>query len=125
MKLTRDLAPLRAAAKAAIDAAAEAARLVYVTPGSAQAMVYEQKFAEAQAFLADPTLTAEAAPHLYSEVGITADTVAGVAGVIIAMRSAWLAKSAAIEAARLGAKAAVDAALAPAEIDAAAKVEWH
>lgn len=124
MKLVRDLTPLRAAAKAKVDAAAETARLAYVTPGSAQAMVYEQKFAEAQAFLADPTLTDAAAPHLYSEVGITAGTVAEVAGVIIAMRSLWLVKSSQIEAARLGAKAAIDAATSPAAIDAAAEVVW-
>ena len=49
-------------------------------------------------------------PLLAASLGIDGNTIAEVAAVIIAMDAAWAQIGAAIEAARLGAKQAIDAA---------------
>jgi hypothetical protein len=98
------VAAARAAAKARIDAAAEAERGRYLTAGSGQAMVYGQKVAEArdhQAGGAGPW------PHLTAEVGVNGADEAAVAAVILATEAAWLGISARIEGARLNGKKAV------------------
>jgi hypothetical protein len=106
----------------AVDHGAEAARAMHLTPGAGQAMAYQSKAAEAAALLvllADGgEIVAADYPHIAAEVGITADTLVGVAEVVAAMATAWATASAAIEATRLSAKAAVKAAATPAEISA-------
>lgn len=103
-----DLSGLKVALRAQIDAAAEAERGRYITPGSGQAMTYQAKAAEAARFMADAG--AGDYPLLAAEVGITGETLTEVAGVVAAAHARWLAIGARIEAARLAAKAAVDVA---------------
>ncbi len=112
-------------AKREIDAAAEVARLRFITAGSGQAMVYERKGQEADAAAADPSPAAADYPLLAAEVGITApDTgdeavdIAAVASAVLAQRDLWVPVAAAIEATRLSAKQAVDAAADEAAIQA-------
>lgn len=112
----------KAEAKAQVDMAAEAARQRFITSGAGQAMVYQQKVAEARAFQAGGT---GSFPHLTAEVGITAATAAEVAAVVLAMEAAWLGISAAIEATRLAAKRDLAAAGDLAEVEAVlADLEW-
>lgn len=119
------LEDLRAAAKASVDATAEACRLTYITGGSGQAMAYQQKLEEAKAYLADPSLPAAGCPHIYAEIGITGETAQAVAQVVVGMHAAWQVKSADIEHKRLAAKTAIDVGKTPEAISAAAEVDWE
>lgn len=62
---------------------------------------------------------------LAAKIGITAATLTGVAEVINAAYEAWLVIGARIEAARLGAKASVDAAETAEDAMAVAQVDWE
>ncbi|NEH72262.1 hypothetical protein [Rhizobium leguminosarum] len=109
----------------AIDSAAEFERLKYITAGAGQAMTYQAKAAEAKAFLASADPEPSEYPMLSAEVGITADSLAAVAQIVVSAYAQWQAIGAAIEAARLGGKAAVDAASDAAGVQAAADaVTW-
>lgn len=122
-----DLAGRAAAALSDIDASAEAARARWITQGSGQALAYEAKRREAEAWAADgapdpatyPWAAARAAR--LNGVTVAAVTVAQAQAVIdewTAMAAAWEAAGIAIEAIREQAKE--DIALAPdtAAIDA-------
>ena len=123
-----DLGPpleaLKAAAAAEIDAQAEKQRQRYLTPGAGQALVYERKRAEALRIVDDPSPDAADYPFLAAEIGITAATLVDVAAVVRTLAGQWASAAAAIEAARLGAKAAIAAATTPPAIRAAAQVAW-
>lgn len=123
-----DLGPtidtLRLTLTAKVDADAEAARLLWITAGSGQALTYEQKRAEAERMATDPAPVPDAYPLLAAEVGITADTLAAVGALVRARAAAWTAIAAQIESLRLQAKAAVMAATNAAEARAAAAVTW-
>lgn len=129
LPVERPLAEAKEEAKGIVDSAAEAARLRYITPGAAQAMVYQQKAAEARMLQAGG---AGPFPHLAAEVGITAKLGGGlaiseaeVAEVVLATEAQWLLVSAAIETVRLTAKRAITLAENEAEVDAAlAAIEW-
>jgi len=121
---TLSLFDLRRSTKAAVDASAEAYRLTYITAGAGQAMAYQQKLAEAKAYLADTSLTVAECPHIFAEVGITGATAEAVAHVVTEMHAAWQVKSAEIERLRLAAKAAIDAAETAEAISAAAAIDW-
>lgn len=120
-----DIEQLRANLKAAVDAEAEIERLKYITPGSGQAMTYQQKVSEAQDLKAAANPLVADYPILSSEVGITAETLAEVADVVLLAFAQWQQIGAAIESIRLGAKrdidAAADEAAARAIVDA---IEW-
>ncbi|KRB58450.1 hypothetical protein ASE04_27435 [Rhizobium sp. Root708] len=105
-----NLAGVQTALKAAIDSQAEAERLRYITPGAGQAMTYQQKAGEASRFLADAEPNPADYPMLSAEVGITAETLAGVANVVNDAYINWQMIGAAIESIRLSNKAAIDAA---------------
>jgi hypothetical protein len=107
-----------------VDAEAEATRLLWITPGSGQALTYEQKRIEAERMATDPAPQPEAYPMLAAEVGITADTLGAVGALVRARAAAWTAVAAQIESLRLQAKAAVMAANTAAEARAAAAVQW-
>lgn len=119
-------APLQALKDQAIiriDSEAEKARLLWITPGAGQAAAYLLKKEEANAFLAlSPQDQAAAQPQdwpmLASEIGITSETLLGVAQVVRGMYQLWVGVASAIENTRLGAKAAVTAATSVAQIDA-------
>ncbi|KAB2768632.1 hypothetical protein [Brucella anthropi] len=111
--------------KAEVDSAAEIERLKYITPGNGQAMTYQQKVTEAQAFKATTNPQDMDYPMLSSEVGITAEAISEVADVVLAAFAHWQQIGAMIESIRLGAKRDIDAA----EDEAAARavvdsVEW-
>jgi hypothetical protein len=118
------LGPLQLALAAQVDKEAEATRLLWITPGSGQALTYEQKRAEAERMATDPAPQPEAYPMLAAEVGITADTLADVGAIVRARAAAWTVVAAQIESLRLQAKAAVMAANNAAEARAAAAVQW-
>lgn len=124
MLLSKNLAPLKAQAKAAIDESAEAIRGRYITQGSGQAMAYQQKYLEAVAYLTDESIADSEIPAIIGEVGITAPTKYQVAQVVVNMQAMWRQLSAHIESLRLGAKADVDAATNPAAIEQAASINW-
>lgn len=110
------LAALKADLKAAVDDAAERERLKYVTAGAGQAMEYQQAAAEAADLLSaiqfDPEFEPDPAqfPMLAASIGIDGDTLAEVAATVNTMHTQWQAIGSAIRAARLTAKAAIDAA---------------
>lgn len=115
------LAVARKEACDAIDRMAETVRGRYLTAGAGQAMVYQQKVAEARDHQAGGT---GPWPHLTAEVGITAFDEAGVAAVILATEAAWLEISALIEGARLKAKRDIAAAALDDIAAIVAAVEW-
>jgi hypothetical protein len=123
MKLTQgeSIPALKAILKAKIDQQAESVRLQFITGGSGQAMVYQQKEMEAQRYFQDGTIGA----HIQAEATATGASVSDVATMVVAMAAQWLAVSAKIEGARMGAKAAVDAATQPGPIRQAAAVDWE
>lgn len=103
-----DLSALKRALKAEIDAAAEAERARYITPGSGQAMTYQAKSAEAVRYLA---IAGEGDyPLLNAEVGVTGETLHQVAQIVANLHGQWQVVGGLIERARLSAKAAIDAA---------------
>lgn len=95
--------------KAQVDSLAEAERLKYITPGNGQAMTYQQKVAEAQAFKAASNPQPSDYPTLSSEVGITAETLDEVANIVLSAFAQWQQIGAMIESIRLGAKRDIDA----------------
>lgn len=114
----QSLADVKAAALAAIDAAAGAARLRYITDVPGQQAVYLLKLQEAEALIDAPA--SEPGPHITAEAAATNSTPAAVAQLIASTAAYWNAiKSPAIEGARLGGKAAVAAAETEAEANAA------
>ncbi|MCV9907186.1 hypothetical protein OIV19_06075 [Brucella sp. HL-2] len=104
------LSALRQTLKGEVDKAAELERLKYITPGAGQAMTYQQKIAEAQAFKAATNPQPLDYPILSSEVGITADTLVEVANIVLAAFGQWQQIGAMIESIRLGAKRDIDVA---------------
>ncbi|WP_322994066.1 hypothetical protein [Castellaniella sp.] len=119
-----DLGALKVDLCAQIDAAAEAERARYITPGSGQAMTYQAKAAEAERLAADPAPDAAAYPLLSAEVGVTAEALADVGVVVRAAHAQWQIMGGAIERARLAGKATVLAAVDEAGARAAAEVVW-
>lgn len=115
---TPTLQALRREAHDRIDAAAGAARLRYITDVPGQSAVYLAKLDEAHMLLANPNGTP--GPHLAAEAAATGVTPAALAAQVEALGSAWLGTvSPAIEAARIGGKAAVTAAPDPAAVETA------
>jgi hypothetical protein len=131
-----DLETLRVAALTRIDAEAEAARLLFLTPGAGQAMEYLATEAEARAFLAAaadaqggkppsldsyPFVVAEAAA--LARVGSVVEPVA-LAMQLVAQADAWRPAGAAIKELRRAAKMRTGAATTAAELRRAAEVRW-
>jgi len=105
------LSELKDRIKRQIDAHAEAARGHFITQGTGQAMIYQRKAEEAKALIAaGGTPNPADYPFLSASVGIEADNLAAVAALVLATEAAWVQVGTAIEAIRLGAKQAVDAA---------------
>ena len=128
-----------AAALAAIDHAAEQARLAWMTGGAGQALVYSRKAAEAAAIVIAPDadLAGEAAartrwPLVAAAVGVTVPSsgawladLRAAAAQVQAAETTWLAAAAAIETVRLRAKEAVRTAPDQAAFDAIlAGLQW-
>ena len=107
-----------------IDEEAEAARLRYITGGAGQAMTYQQKATEAVACLADEAPLSERYPLLAAEIGITDETLVGVAQIVFAAHQGWRQIGGMIEGLRLGGKQAVDAAETVKAAHTAAQIVW-
>ena len=120
------LEAFKASASLQVDQAAETARLRFLTPGSGQAMEYQQTLAEAdQALSANPgqTLPPEAFPFLAAEQQALASvglhrSLADVALDVRGQMEAWAPVGAAIKQIRRGAKLRIDAAASLAEVHA-------
>ncbi|MDQ0558298.1 hypothetical protein QO004_000071 [Rhizobium mesoamericanum] len=126
---SRNLSEIQADLKASIDVAAERERLKYITGGAGQAMTYQQKSDEARRYFAmreaGETPISSGFPLLSAEIGITAPTLDEVATVVRGAFQEWQIIGGAIEAVRLGTKAAIDAATTEAAAEAAASsVAW-
>lgn len=117
---------LKAILMGEIDWAAEVERLKHITGGSGQAMTYQRKIEEARRLIemteAEEDIDPAEFPMLSATIGIDGDTLADIAALVIAMDAAWAHVGAAIEAARLGAKAAIEAATDEAEARAVVAV---
>lgn len=116
-----NLDALRAALAARIDAEAELVRQRFLTPGAGQAMTYQRKEAEARAWLADD---ATPVPFLAAEAPARGMTIAALAAEVVALADAWVSVGAAIEALRMGGKAAVEVAGSLGTIVQAAQIDW-
>jgi len=124
------LEEIKTSLKMRIDATAELERLKYITPGSGQAMTYQEKVAQAvaytRAYLAHLANVADGAqgkdiegvgepnaaeyPLLAAGLGIDGDTLLEVAETVTYAYALWQQIGAAIEATRLLAKAMIDGA---------------
>ena len=104
------LAAAKSAARAEITARITAARSALITTLPGQQMIYLAKEAEARAFLTDPAPDLAAYPLLAAEIGITAPDALQLAQIWLNMGDLWRSTAAGLEALRLGAAAAVDAA---------------
>ena len=124
LDLGPSLGVLRTHALAQVDAQAEAARQRHITPGAGHAMTYERKRAEAEALVRDPAPTPQAYPFLVAEVGVTADTLAGVAMLVSLRAAEWTRHAVAIERARLTAKRNIERATSPRALREAVQVKW-
>lgn len=114
----------KASLKKQIDEEAEATRLRYITGGAGQAMTYQQKATEAMACLAEVNPQMEDYPLLSAEIGITAETLLGVAQVVFEAHQGWRQIGGMIEGLRLGGKQAVDAAETVKAAHTAAQIVW-
>jgi hypothetical protein len=125
LNLSKNLAPLKAAAIAKVDAEAEMARGQYITLGAGKAMVYMEKEKQAEAVSANPDIN----PNLAPLVAVDAELVPGstlldAATGILMMAQYWRAIAPGIERKQAQSKAAITAATTPAAIEAAATVAW-
>lgn len=108
---TQELLTAKTEAKRLVDEAAEQARLRYVTTGSAQAMVYQEKSDEAADYAAAGyPIDLTTYPFIQAEVNATGKTSQQAADDILSQRSAWIAIGAQIEQDRLTGKMNIDAA---------------
>lgn len=126
---THGLAPenlddLKKLLKSRIDTEAETARLRYITGGAGQAMTYQQKAAEAADCLSHAAPQLDDFPLLAAEVGITAETLLGVAQVVFEAHQQWRQVGATIEALRLTGKQAVDVAETITDAQSSAAIIW-
>lgn len=119
-----DLDKLRSGAVAKVDRAAEVYRLNFITAGDGQVMAYQQKLAEAEAYIENTSIDETEIPHIVREAAMDTVSLADKATEIVSVFRAWKAVSAGIEAKRLGAKKVIHAATIKAEIDAAMAINW-
>lgn len=117
----RNLAALKAALAARVDAEAEALCLRFVTPGTTQAMRYQRKEAEARAWLDDNSVTG---PFLAAEAADCEMSVAEVVAEVMAMADPWLLIGSRVEARRMRTKRRIAAAQTFGGIVLAAQADW-
>ena len=108
-----------------LNDAAETQRQKYVTAGSVQSMVYQQKLTEAKTFATDRSPSAARYPLLSASVGTEARTLADVAALVTQAASQWIPIVAEIEKKRLSGKAAIVKALdVDSALQAFSSVTW-
>lgn len=111
--MTTSVPIARLRAQRVIDAAAGVARLRYITDVPGQQVVYLSKREQAVAYLAAHALDAEAVvpPYIEAEAAALGVSGATLAQQVVDIAAVWEGElSPAIEAARIGGKAAVEAA---------------
>lgn len=118
---TPTLSDIRKAAIEQIDAAAEAARLRFITGGAGQAMTYQTKLEQARKLQAGEP---GPFPMLLASVGVEGETVQDVAALVIATYDAWEPIGAQIENLRLTAKRDINEASADAIPGIVAGIAW-
>lgn len=112
------------AARQRIEAAAELARLRFLTPGSGKAMTYRAKLAEWQRYGADQAPDPDAYPFAKAEAAARGVTIAALMAVWAVNVQAWAVQvGPAIEALEQAGKLAVDAAVAARDAAALATAE--
>lgn len=116
-----DMNAIKVLATQRINEAAEEVRKGFLTAGDGQLMTYQEKLAEARTFTAD---NATDTVFLTAEATARGMTVEALAAEIIATYNTWKIIGSRIEAARMGAKTAIEASTNLAELDAAIKVDW-
>ncbi len=113
-----NLQTIKGNAKNIIDRAAGKARLAVGAEGEFVEAEYQEKEAQAKAYLADTSLTALDVPMIFANVGTSdGDTAEAVAQTYIDMSKPWKLLLANVAAVRRRAKDAVDLASTPDEID--------
>jgi hypothetical protein len=112
----QQLINLKASLCKQIDKIAEGIRITYITDGSGQSMVYQEKYSEALDIQNDPNPQPANYPICAASLGVEGQTLQTIAALVLATRTKWLTVAAAIENARLGGKGLVNAA---ATLDAA------
>lgn len=125
---------VKVTARAKVDAAAEAERLKYITPGDAMQMTYREKFEQAQGVNAMGEAAANALteqqrlaqfPTLAASIGLEGVTLWGVAHVVLTKYTQFAALSYSIERTRLSGKKAIsDASSAEAVKAAYEAITW-
>lgn len=121
------LTEAKAGAKRIVDSRAEAARLQFITAGAGQALVYERKRAEAEAWDAAGSPDPADYPLLKARAErLNAGTpdYQAVADEWNAQSAAWQVAAAAIEGLREGAKDAIDVAGDIAGVHTAMDITW-
>ncbi len=128
--LPTDLSIVKEYWQAQVDAQAEAVRQSFITPGSGQALEYQQSAEQARALIAGGT---DDYPMLQSDVdagtidprtGDAVSTLEEAADLILYREAQWRDAGALIKTARLLAKQAIGAATSPGAVKAAAVVDW-
>lgn len=111
------LGDVKQEACALINSTAEATRLLFLTPGSGQAMTYQAKEAEAHALAQDANPDPANYPMLSAMIGLDGDTLEEVGETIRLRASQWAVIGAEIERIRQTAKQAVNVAETHEEIE--------
>lgn len=114
-----NMAEVKALALEAVGLAVSAARRAFVTDLPAQEMIYLAKEAEARAWLAATDPDVADYPFLEAEAGLTAATPTALANLWLQMAGQWRAVAAQIEAVRMIAISAINAATTSAAANAA------
>lgn len=118
-----DLDSLKATLKERIDREAEATRLLYITNGAGQSMVYRQKMEEAKLVL-DGVDDPHEVPHIAAEAAVNGLSLVQMAQQVIAAYRAWQDVSAYIEGKRMAGKKAVSNATDANEAYMGADIDW-
>jgi hypothetical protein len=95
-------------AKKAIDEKAEEIRGLFLTPGSGQAMVYTEKLKEAEAYMANQSISLNEIAHIATEAASDGTTIFNKAVEVITLAYQWKIASSIIENIRLEAKKSVN-----------------
>lgn len=119
-----EIAKARHKALTEIDRSAEETRGYFITLGSGQAMVYQQKRDEAEMVVADPEISSSLVPHIAQEAVLNQISLFDQAVVVLTMAQMWQTVSAVIETRRLAAKADVNLATKLDQIEAAKIIDW-
>lgn len=124
MLLRKDLTQTKLAAQHSVDEQAEAVRASIITLGAGQAMAYQQKLKEAEAYLANTAIALGEIPHIVREAEAEQTTLLAMASMIVISAYEWTVMSSRIEKLRIGHKRQIADATTPAQIAALQIIDW-